>query len=200
MKLVRFRYQKKIFWGINENGLVTFIKGTPYKGIKALRKTVTLNRVKLLAPATPSKIILVGLNYKDHARELEMLVPKEPIIFLKPPTALIAHNDKIRYPKQAKRVDYEAELAVIIKKTAKNISAREVGKYILGYSCLNDVTARDLQKRDGQWSRAKSFDTFCPLGPCCETNLDTRRLSIQAYLNRHIRQSSSKGWLIAKVL
>ncbi|MCF7907584.1 MAG: fumarylacetoacetate hydrolase family protein [Candidatus Omnitrophica bacterium] len=147
----------------------------------------------------PSKIILAGLNYRDHARELKMKIPKEPVIFFKAPTALIGHGDKIIYPKNVKRLDYEAELALIIKKKAKDVSVKEAKKYILGFTCLNDVTARDLQKKDGQWARAKSFDTFCPIGPCLKTDLDLSNLRIQTYLNGKLRQDSTTQQLIFSV-
>jgi 2-keto-4-pentenoate hydratase/2-oxohepta-3-ene-1,7-dioic acid hydratase in catechol pathway len=192
MKIARFKHKKKEYWGIlNKDASLSLLKNSPYSKIEKTLKKVPLNKVKLLAPATPSKIVLVGLNYKLHARELSMKVPKEPIIFMKPSTALLNPGDKIKYPPISKRVDYEAELAVIIKKKAKDIKAAEAKKYILGYTCLNDVTARDLQNKDGQWIRAKSFDTFCPLGPFLETELNTSDLKIRAYLNGKIKQDSS---------
>jgi len=135
--------------------------------------------------------VLVGLNYKDHARELGMDVPLTPIIFLKPTTAIIANEDNIVYPHGVKRLDYEAELGVVIKKKAKNVPRKKVKDYILGYTCVNDVTARDLQKEDGQWTRAKSFDTFCPLGPWIETKLDSANARIKSYLNGKLKQDSS---------
>src|SRR3989338_7178718 len=144
----------------------------------------------------PSKIILTGLNYRDHAKELKMKIPKTPVIFLKPATALIGHQDKIIYPKGVKRLDYEAELALVIKKKARNVSFGQAKDYILGYTCLNDVTARDLQEKDGQWTRAKSFDTFCPAGPRMETELDTSNLKIQSYLNGKLKQDSTTRRLI----
>jgi 2-keto-4-pentenoate hydratase/2-oxohepta-3-ene-1,7-dioic acid hydratase in catechol pathway len=147
----------------------------------------------------PEKIILVGLNYKDHAKEMGMEIPSEPVIFLKPLSALIKSGDKIIYPDQVKRLDYEAELAVIVKKTGKNIPEKEAKDHILGYSCLNDVTARDLQKKDGQWARAKSFDTFCPLGPCIETELNPDGIKIQSYLNGNLKQDSNTSNFIFSV-
>lgn len=125
-----------------------------------------------------------------------MAVPAEPIIFLKPPTSLIAHRARIVYPKQVKRLDFEAELALVIRKTARNIRVREADKYILGYTCLNDVTARDLQKKDIQWSRAKSFDTFCPLGPWIETGYDPAGKYVRAFLNGKLRQDATTQDLI----
>ena len=156
-------------------------------------------RLKLSLKNKKRKIILVGLNYRDHARELKMPIPKNPIIFLKPPTTLIGNLDKIIYPKQSKRIDYEAELALVIKKTCRNIKSQDAKKYILGYTCLNDVTARDLQKIDGQWTRAKSFDSFCPIGPWIETDLDPSKLQIRCWLNNKLKQDSSTAQLIFPV-
>ncbi len=147
----------------------------------------------------PSKIICVGLNYSDHARELNMKTLAYPIIFLKPQTAVIWDKQKIHYPKIAKQVDYEAELAVVIGKKCKNISEKESKKYILGYTCLNDVTARDIQKKDGQWTRAKSFDTFCPIGPHIVSGINPDNLNIKLFLNGKLKQSSNTGHLIFKI-
>ena len=163
---------------------------SPFKAIKPSRKSIPLSKVKILSPVQPSKIILAGLNNREHARELRIAVPGEPVIFLKPPTAVIGHRDNIVYPPGVKRLDYEAELAVVIKKEAKNIPVRQAFKYILGYTCLNDVTARDLQKKDNQWTRAKSFDTFCPIGPWIETSLDPSNLRISCLLNEKLKQDS----------
>lgn len=147
----------------------------------------------------PEKIILVGLNYRDHASELGLPVPDEPVIFFKAPSALIGHKQDIVYPEGIGRLDYEAELAVVIKKRAKNISVQEVKDYLLGYTCLNDITARCIQKKDSQWARAKSFDTFCPVGPYIETDLDPADLKIQSYLNGKLKQSSRTSKLIFSV-
>jgi len=136
--------------------------------------------------------VLVGLNFKDHAKELNMKIPKTPIIFLKPPSSLIGHRDFIIYPSEVKRLDYEAELCFIIKEKCKNVSVKKAKEYILGFSCLNDVTARDIQKKEGQWTRAKSFDTFCPLGPWIETEVkDVLNLDIKLYLNDKLKQDSN---------
>lgn len=150
-----------------------------------------LSDIRFLPPTNPSKIVAAGLNYKDHAREMKMNVPCEPCIFLKAPTSIIAHNEAIVIPKNAGRIDFEAELAFIVKKEAKNIREEEAKEYILGYTCLNDVTARELQTKDGQWTRAKSFDTFCPVGPWIETELQTRELNVRLYLNDEIKQDSN---------
>lgn len=199
MKIVRFQYRKQIHWGIVSSEQLILLKDAPYKHIQPTPIRIPLSKVKLLAPATPTKIVLVGLNYKDHARELNMPIPKEPIIFLKPVSALIGDKQTICYPSCVKQLDYEAELAVIIKKTARGVLPEKSKDYILGYACLNDVTARDLQKKDGQWTRAKSFDTFCPLGPWCETELDLNQAIIQSRLNKRLCQSSSTRQFIFSV-
>jgi len=144
----------------------------------------------------PSKIVCVGLNYKDHARELGMKLPKEPVIFIKPPSSIIGNGGYIIYPKGVKRLDYEAELAFVIKRKAKNIPIGKAAKYILGYTCFNDVTARDLQKRDIQWTRAKSFDTFAPMGPRIVADIDPMRLGIRLYKNGALKQASNTRNLI----
>jgi 2-keto-4-pentenoate hydratase/2-oxohepta-3-ene-1,7-dioic acid hydratase in catechol pathway len=147
----------------------------------------------------PTKVVLVGLNYKDHARELKMPLPDEPILFLKPPTALIGPEDYIVYPEQSRRVDYEAELAVVMKDECKEIEPGEVMDFIEGFTCLNDVTARDLQSKDVQWTRAKSFDTFCPVGPRIVTDIDPDNVKIRSYLNGELRQDSSTSNFIFNV-
>ncbi|MFC1566396.1 fumarylacetoacetate hydrolase family protein [bacterium] len=154
--------------------------------------------VNFLPTHVSQKIIAVGLNYKDHAKELNMPIPENPIIFLKPSTSLIGHNEPIIYPKMSKQVDYEAELAIVIKQKAHKVSVENASDYILGYTCANDVTARDLQKIDGQWTRSKSFDTFCPIGPHIETELNTDNLSIQSFLNGELKQNSNTSNLIFK--
>lgn len=199
MKIVRFEYKNKNSWGVLEDPFVRPLKETPFRKIETRQERVRFDKVKLLAPAIPSKIVLAGLNYSDHAHELGMPVPKEPIIFLKPPTAIIAQNEFIIYPAGTERVDYEGELAVVIKKEAKNIPEDKAAAYILGYTCLNDVTARDLQKKDIQWTRAKSFDTFCPLGPWLETCFNPAAVSIRTYLNGRLVQDSNTSNFIFSV-
>ena len=190
MKIIRCMYKGVPRWGVLKDSLVRFLSAAPYKAIALTSRWAPYEQVRLLVPAEPTKVILVGLNYRDHAKELGFTVPKEPIIFLKPPTSCIAHRQAVKYPRGVTRLDYEAELAVVIKKQGKNIRESKIRDYILGYTCLNDVTARDLQARDGQWTRAKSFDTFCPVGPCVETRLagDT---GIRLYLNGALKQRSS---------
>lgn len=155
-----------------------------------------LEKVKLISPVSPSKVVAVGLNYKAHAIELGMDFPSEPILFLKPRETVIGPKQEIVYPSMSTRVDYEAELAIVIGRRAKNISERNAREYILGYTCANDVTARDLQKKDGQWTRAKSFDTFCPLGPIITDEIDPDNVYVRSYLNGQIKQDSSTKDLI----
>ena len=147
----------------------------------------------------PSKVIAIGLNYYDHARELKMPVPDHPIMFMKPSTSVIKNGQSIIYPRQSKNVHYEGELAVIIGKKARNISRSSAIKYIKGYTCANDVTARDLQNMDGQWKRANSFDTFCPLGPKIVGNIDPGNLNIQTRVNGKIKQNSNTKNMIFDV-
>ncbi|MFA5090176.1 MAG: fumarylacetoacetate hydrolase family protein [Candidatus Omnitrophota bacterium] len=191
MRIIRFLYKKQVSYGKLEGGTVRILKDGPFPKIELSRSSLPLNKVRLLAPVSPSKIILAGLNYRDHARELKMRIPSEPVVFLKPPSALIAHGENIVYPSGCGRVDYEGELALIIKKISRNIAQHKANEYILGYTCLNDVTARRLQRKDIQWTRAKSFDTFCPLGPWVETSFDPSAADIKTCLNGKIKQASN---------
>ena len=188
MKIIRFEANGNTHQGILKD-----------KVIETDSQIFYLDDVKILPPCTPSKVVCVGLNYSDHAKEMDISLPKQPVIFLKPPSSVIAHKEYIVYPKMSQRVDYECELAVIIKKRAKNISKEEAPFYILGYTCANDVTARDLQKPDEQWTVSKSFDTFLPLGPAIETDLDPHDLEIKTYLNRELKQQSNTKNLIFDV-
>ncbi len=164
------------------------------------RKLQPLEIERLLVPVLPGKIVAVGLNYRDHARELGLELPKVPLLFMKPSTSVIGPLDDIIYPAQTSRLDFEAELAVVIKRTCKDVKASAAQDVILGYTCLNDVTARDLQVSDGQWTRAKSFDTFAPIGPWIETGIeDPHALAISARLNGELRQSSNMENLIFSV-
>lgn len=154
---------------------------------------------KILPPIMPTKIVALGLNYKMHVSEIKGKQPNNPVIFLKPVTTIIGQNDNIIAPKISQRVDYEAELAFFVKKDCKNVSVTEAKDYILGYTCLNDVTARDLQREDGQWTRAKSFDTFCPVGPYVVTDVDVSSLDIKTYLNGEVVQSGNTQDMIFNV-
>jgi 2-keto-4-pentenoate hydratase/2-oxohepta-3-ene-1,7-dioic acid hydratase in catechol pathway len=150
----------------------------------------------ILVPTEPTKIVCIGRNYGDHAKELGNDAPSEPIIFLKPPSALLAYGGTIERPPVSQRVDHEAELAIVIGKVAKNVKRAAWRDYVRGFTCANDVTARDLQKKDVQFTRAKSFDTFCPLGPCIEDDLDVSSLRLQARLNGAVKQDGNTSQMI----
>jgi 2-keto-4-pentenoate hydratase/2-oxohepta-3-ene-1,7-dioic acid hydratase in catechol pathway len=147
---------------------------------------------RLLPPCSPSKIVCVGRNYVEHAKELGNEVPAEPLIFLKPPSSLIASGDNIVYPKLSQRVDFEGEIGVVIRKRARNVNAADAFAYILGYTCVNDVTARDLQKKDGQWTRGKGFDTFCAVGPCLipRDEIDFKSLRVRTLVDGETKQDA----------
>ncbi len=182
--IVRFRWDGQVRGGsLSENRIVS--SGDVYR----------LDEVELLAPCRPSKVVCVGLNYVEHAKELKMKLPDEPILFLKPPSAVIGPEEKIVIPRSSQQVDYEGELAVVIGKRCKDVLAEDVDKYVLGYTCFNDVTARDLQRKDGQWTRAKSFDTFAPIGPWIDS-IDPWDANIQTRVNGVVKQKSNTYDLI----
>ena len=186
MQIGRFEKDNKIFFGYINNDKVYELD---IKKINDAINIYNLNDLKILTPVEPSKIIAVGLNYKKHAKEMNMKIPDEPIIFLKPTSSVLSHNENIIYPDSSKQIDYEAELAVVIKNITHKIDVKEAKNYILGYMPFNDVTARDLQKIDGQWTRAKGFDTFSPFGPFIETEIENpQNLRISAFLNKDIMQ------------
>jgi 2-keto-4-pentenoate hydratase/2-oxohepta-3-ene-1,7-dioic acid hydratase in catechol pathway len=207
MKYCRFEYNN-----ISQYGLIESIAGR--EQITSTRENlpeknslnagwtkisaIPLSEATLLVAANPSKIVCIGRNYREHAAELGHDVPIEPLIFLKPPSALLAPGQKIVRPKISNRVDHEAELGVVIGKCCRSLKANEdVRPYILGYTCVNDVTARDLQKKDGQWSRAKGFDTFCPVGPVVVTDLDPwTGVDVEARVNGNVKQQASTAEFI----
>lgn len=162
---------------------------------------VELSTVRLLPPCAPTKIVCVGRNYPEHARELGNEVPSDPLIFLKPPSSLIASGDNIVYPAISQRVDHEGELGVVIGRRARNVAREQAMEYVLGYTCVNDVTARDLQKRDGQWTRGKGFDTFCAVGPCMVDARDIRLedLRVVTRVDGIIKQDGSVGDMLFPV-
>jgi 2-keto-4-pentenoate hydratase/2-oxohepta-3-ene-1,7-dioic acid hydratase in catechol pathway len=191
MKIVRFRAAGKTRYGVLEGTHIVEYAGTPYGTFKKARKRYALRQAVLLAPVVPSKIVAVGLNYRDHAEEMSLPVPAEPRIFFKPLSALCGPDDPIVFPPQSRRVDYEGELAVVIKKRCRSVPAERAREYVLGYTCLNDVTARDLQERDRQPTRAKAFDSFCPVGPCIATDIDPNGVDIETWVNGERRQASN---------
>lgn len=195
-KLYEGFFDGDYFYPFEESFLEFFQKNSSLKGIKVSKKFLKKEEFKILTPTAPSKIVAIGLNYKEHAKEFGKEVPDEPLIFFKPPSALIADGEEILIPTFTKRVDYEGELAIVIGKTCKNVSVDRAYEYILGYSCFNDVTERVIQKKDGQYSRAKGFDTFAPYGPYIETDVDPLSLEIKTFLNGKVVQSSNTSDLI----
>lgn len=199
MKIVRFAADGKIRYGVLSGQSIRAIQGKPFANIKLTGERYPLGEVKLLAPCAPSKIVALGLNYRSHAAEVKAELPSVPLIFLKPSTAVIGPEDNIIYPPSSKRVDYEGELGVVIKKPAWRVPKEKALEYVLGYTCFNDVTARDHQRSDGQWTRGKGFDTFAPMGPCIETELDSDDAVIETYLNGELKQRGSTRDLIFPV-
>jgi 2-keto-4-pentenoate hydratase/2-oxohepta-3-ene-1,7-dioic acid hydratase in catechol pathway len=184
--------------------VVAELRGHPFSpgkgGVQFTGATFPLDDVRLLAPVLPSKVVAVGGNYADHPREMGGEPAAEPVLFLKPSTAVVGHGDQIAYPvKLTQRVDYEGELAVIIGRLCREVPAAQAAEVIFGYTCANDVTARDLQARDGQWTRAKGFDTFCPLGPWIETDADPADLQLTTEVNGEVRQQARTSQLLYDV-
>ena len=196
MKIVRFATDDKVNYGILNGESIQRIEDKPYRRIKPTNPYYALSEVKLLPPCTPSKIVALGLNYHSHAEEVKAHLPNAPLIFLKPSTAVIGPEDNITYPSTSHRVDYEGELGVVIKKPVWRVSPEDALDYVLGYTCFNDVTARDLQGIDKQWTRAKGFDTFAAIGPCIETALDPGNVTLETYLNGELKQQANTGDLI----
>ncbi|MCR3921699.1 MAG: fumarylacetoacetate hydrolase family protein, partial [Firmicutes bacterium] len=197
MKWARFTHNGTDYQGYLQNGCLLAVEGDVFAGNwQETGESLPLDDITLLAPCQPTKVVAIGLNYRDHAAEMKMELPQEPILFLKPPSSVIGTEMPIIYPAWIGQLDYEAELAIVIGKRTKNVVAADAHKYIFAYTCSNDVTARSLQAIDGQWSRAKAFDTFCPLGPWMETELDTSNLNIVLELNGQLRQHSNTNQLV----
>lgn len=188
---MRYTTGRKAEYGILDGNSVKTIAGNPYRRLMVTGKYYKLSDLRLLPPCTPSKIVALGLNYHSHAEEVNIKIPAEPLIFLKPSTSVIGPEDSIIYPESSQQVDYEGELGVVIKKRACRISTKDTCQYVLGYTCFNDVTARDLQYKDRQWTRSKGFDTFAPIGPCIETELEPDNLLLETYLNGELKQKTS---------
>ncbi|MCL4523401.1 MAG: fumarylacetoacetate hydrolase family protein [Acidobacteria bacterium] len=174
--------------GVIRDDRVVQIAGDLYGMWYPLSQSWPRDNVRLLPPVTPSKIVCIGRNYREHAAELGNEVPIQPLIFLKPPSSVIGPEEPIVYPPESLRVDHEGELGVVIGRRCKGISAEEYARYVLGYTCVNDVTARDLQKADVQFTRGKGFDTFCPLGPLIETELDLATTTVETFVNGERKQ------------
>ncbi|GGA64317.1 2-hydroxyhepta-2,4-diene-1,7-dioate isomerase [Pseudoclavibacter endophyticus] len=194
MKIARFEHQGQLRFGIldEEASELVVLFGDPlYTGLETKDERFKLDEVELLAPVIPrSKVVAFGRNYGEHAREFGNEVPDEPIMFLKPNTSVVGPGHAITLPPQSERVDHEVELAVVIGHVARNVPRNEAKQVIFGYTVANDVSARDLQQRDGQWSRAKGFDSFCPLGPWIETEFDATKGAISCSVGGEVRQSS----------
>lgn len=201
MKFLRFETRdNETLYGTPDAGRIKEIRGDIFGEFEVGGRTFDPGEARLLPPVAPSKIVAVGLNYRDHAIEMGRDLPEEPRLFIKPSTSLIAHGDKIIYPKHmSSHVDYEGELALVIRKKARHVEESEALDYVLGYTCLNDVTARDLQSKDIQFTRAKGFDTFAPVGPVVETELDPSNLEISTYLNGERKQHSNTKNLLFSV-
>jgi 2-keto-4-pentenoate hydratase/2-oxohepta-3-ene-1,7-dioic acid hydratase in catechol pathway len=184
-------------WAREDGDRLRLLTGDPFGGTGDAATTVARETARLLPPVLPSKVVAIGLNYKDHAAERGKALPEEPLMFLKPPSAVIGPGDAIRRPAWAGRVDHEAEMGIVIGRTARDLAGPEAaGAHILGVLCVNDVTARELQDKDVQFTRAKGFDTFCPIGPCIATGLDLGRLAVVGRVNGEVRQKSRTDQLI----
>lgn len=202
MRIARFSAHNQSGYGIIKEGKVYSLAGDPFTAFAAGGNyefdgcNFPLSEVRLLSPCLPSKIVCLGVNYRPHAQEMNSALPSVPLIFLKPSTAVIGPEDPIVLPRQWKRVDHESELGIVIGKKAKYVSEADARKYILGYTCFNDVTERHYQKEDGQWTRGKGFDTFAPCGPWIETEVQPDDLKLEALVNGEVRQSARTSELI----
>ncbi|VXC00318.1 FAA hydrolase family protein [Plantibacter sp. T3] len=190
VKIARFSHDQAIRYGIIDDADLVVLDGDPlYSGFEPTGERVPLADAVLLAPVIPrSKVVAVGKNYHDHAAEMGGEAPTEPLLFLKPNTSVVGPGDAVVFPKQSERIDFEGELAIVIGGVAKNVSAERADEVIFGYTIANDVTARDLQESDGQWARAKGFDTFCPLGPYIETEFSFDGATIETRVDGEVRQ------------
>ena len=198
MKIVRVDSEVDdiAYGGVEPEG-IRLHRGSPFVAWEPTETVIGWDQAKLLAPVIPTKIVAVGRNYVDHAEEMGNEVPETPILFMKPPTSVIGPLQPVRYPAVSNEVHHEAELAVVMGKVTRNIAIEDVGPHILGYTAANDVTARDIQRAESQWTRAKGFDTFCPLGPAIDTELDPQEgLSITARVNDELRQSGSTSDMV----
>jgi 2-keto-4-pentenoate hydratase/2-oxohepta-3-ene-1,7-dioic acid hydratase in catechol pathway len=203
LHIIRFPIRNKIKYGSLEGNIVRSYRGSPFtqsrgrgNGFEPDGNSYNLEEVKLLAPCHPTKIVCLGLNYHSHAEEFKLSIPSVPLIFLKPSTAVIGPDAEIILPRSSKRVDYEGELAIVIGKKAKDVPEGYASEFVLGYTCFNDVSERYNQKEDGQWTRAKGYDTFAPLGPCIDTETAPDNLRLETYLNGELRQSTRTSDLI----
>ena len=200
IKYVRFSVGETTSYGEIADGMVTPLSRPGWEERAPIGDPIPLGEVRLLPPCLPSKIVCVGQNYLKHAQEMGKDAPAEPLLFLKAPSAVIGPGDTILLPRQSEVVHHEAELALVIGRTAKNVCRGEALGYVFGYTCMNDVTARDLQQKDGQWARAKSFDTFAPLGPCIDVGMDPRAVAVRCLVNGQVRQDGRTDDLIFDIM
>jgi len=206
VNIVRFQSGNEIYYGNLKENIISSFKGNIFEGpeVKISENSFgepefELIDVKLLAPCTPSKVVCLGLNYRPHADEVQANLPKLPLLFLKPSTAVIGPQEDVILPKNYTRVDYEAELGIVIGKKGKNIPESQVKEYIFGYTCLNDITERDQQMADGQWTRGKSYDTFCPIGPYINTDIIPEDILVELFLNGEKKQSDRTSSLLFNI-
>lgn len=199
MRIVRFKAAGKIRYGVLEGAQIVEYAGTPYGTFKKARKRYPLRQAVLLTPVAPTKVVVVALNHRDRVEEMSVATPDEPALFFKPLSALCGPDDPIIVPAQARRVDYEGELAVVIKKRGRHVPLERAREYVLGYTCLNDVTVRDPHAGAAFSQRAKSYDSFCPVGPCIATDIDPGSVDVETYLNGERKQGSSGKDLIFSV-
>ncbi len=198
MRYLRVQKDGQAFYAALVDGCVRRLNGSPYVGAEYTGEEYGLDDVQLLPPCEPTKVVAVGLNYAKHAAEMKETLLGRPMIFIKPSTSLIACGDEIVWPPISNKVDYEAELALVIGKTCRNVTPEEAPNFIFGYTALNDVTARDIQKGDGQWTRGKSFDTFCPVGPYIDTDFDPAGKRVQSVLDGEIKQDGNTSDMLFK--
>jgi len=201
MRLCRIELRGEPAWGVIEDDeSVTVLSESPFAGLKRTGRSVPLESTRLLAPTVPSKIVCIGLNYKKHAEEMGKPLPVEPRLFMKPPSALLDPSGVVLLPEDSERVEHEAELAAIIGRTATRVTPSEALDYVVGYTCLDDVTARDVQKREAIYTRAKGYDTFCPVGPWIETEIeDPQDLAIELRVGTEVRQQGKTSDMIFSV-
>ncbi|HZA82778.1 MAG TPA: fumarylacetoacetate hydrolase family protein [Actinomycetes bacterium] len=196
MRIVRYSRQGDVGFGILEGEeTVSAISPHPFAAFEYTGERFPVGEARLLAPVLPTKVVAIGRNYAEHARELGNEVPPEPMLFLKPSTSVVGPGDPIVRPGWVGEVDFEGELAVVVGKLVRRLDPGQAIQSVLGFTCANDVTARDLQRADGQWARAKGFDTFCPLGPWIETDLDSSDLAISTLVNGDVRQQARTSQL-----
>jgi 2-keto-4-pentenoate hydratase/2-oxohepta-3-ene-1,7-dioic acid hydratase in catechol pathway len=199
VQIVRALHNGETRHGTISEGQILFYLGDPILGAELGKESAPLSSVKLLAPVAPGKVVCIGMNYRAHAAEISIDVPDEPLIFFKPISAIIGPEDAIVLPRQSDQVELEVELAIVIGKQTKEVSYDEAKNHIFGFTVGNDVTARDLQFSDTQWARSKGFDTFCPLGPWIETELDTSSLKLESRINGRSMQRSKSADMITDV-